>query len=566
MSGTVRPPSAPAFSLGPSSGANSGGSGPSSAVSGASSAVSEVAHAVTGYASSGPSSGVPELIKVCPTCAVRYPAEFMVCPRDASELNEVDADEPLDELIGKTLAGSYTMVRVLGEGGMGRVYEARHTRIQGKRFAVKMLHPEYTRQPDVLTRFQREAEAAATIDSPYVVDVYDVDRTADGRAFLVAEYLEGKEFAVYLDEVHKMPVGAAVRIVRQICKALDAAHGKGVVHRDMKPENVFLTGDLTRPIAKVIDFGISKLGDASGASLTKTGMIMGTPSYMAPEQARGERVDHRADIYAVGAILYCALTGQRPFDRGDPTATLTAVLTQDPPRPRSLEASIPEPLEMIIQKAMAKRPQDRYASMAELDDELAAYEPGDGDPTMMSLALARPPAGGSGRLTSSELVRSASMGRQVRTVAMARPMILLLGGLGLFWVAGSLILAITAVIRLLKGGGARANLEAVDAALLILGIGFTLLTPTILLGRYLTRTIWGNSVKAVDLAEKLRRPVMVGLAAYGFGMLLVRVLESVLLRHAVGVAWPWWDLLMFLVGGAAAGGAYAMAEAEKPRA
>src|SRR5262249_52691191 len=119
-----------------------------------------------------------------------------------------------------------------------------------------------------------------------------------------------------------------------------------------------------------------------GTALTKTGMIMGTPSYMAPEQARGEKVDHRADIYAVGAILYCAVTGQRPFDRGDPTATLTAVLTQDPPRPRSIEPSVPEPLEVIIQRAMAKMPSDRHQSMAELDAELAPYDLGD-----MELAL-----------------------------------------------------------------------------------------------------------------------------------------------------------------------------------
>ncbi len=224
---------------------------------------------------------------------------------------------------------------------MGRVYEARHTRISSKRFAIKMLHPEFARQPQVISRFQREAEAAAAVHSPHVVSVFDVHRTAEGRPFLVTEFLEGKELADYLSEAGKMQTGPAVRIVRQICKALAAAHAKGVVHRDMKPENVFLTGDLATPAAKVIDFGISKVGDAPGAALTQTGMIMGTPSYMAPEQARGERVDHRADIYAVGAILYCALTGSRPFDRSDPTATLTAVLTEDPPRPRSLEAEHP---------------------------------------------------------------------------------------------------------------------------------------------------------------------------------------------------------------------------------
>jgi serine/threonine-protein kinase len=503
-----------------------------------------------------------DLVKVCPTCHVRYPAEFMVCPRDAAELTEVQAGAEDDELVGQTIASSYTIVRVLGEGGMGRVYEARHTRISGKRFAVKMLHPEYARQPEVLTRFQREAEAAATIQSPYVVDVYDVDRTADGRAFLVAEFLEGKELGNHLDEVGKMPVGAAVRIVRQICKALAAAHDRGVIHRDMKPENVFLTGDPSAPIAKVIDFGISKVGDKPGTALTKTGMIMGTPSYMAPEQARGERVDHRADIYAVGAILYCALTGQRPFDRGDPTATLTAVLTSDPPPPRSLEPSIPTPLEMIIQRAMSKRPEDRYQSMAELDADLAPYEPGEGEGAVITLS------GNSGwaRATGSELIRSASLDKQVRTVAMARPMILLTGGLGLLAAAGGLILAITGVIRLAKGGGARANLEVVDAALLILGVVFTMLTPVILIGRHLAKNVWGNSVKAVDLAEKVKRPVLVGLTAYGFATLLSRLIEAVILRHAVGVAWPVWDILLFVIGGAAAGGAYALAVLEKPRA
>jgi serine/threonine-protein kinase len=520
------------------------------------------AHAVTNYPDGVPSSATPELVKVCPTCSVRYPGEFKVCPRDAAELTEIQGEEEKDELVGKTLANSYTILRVIGEGGMGRVYEARHTRISSKRFAIKLLHPEYARQPEVLTRFQREAEAAAAIHSPYVVDVYDVDRTSDGRPFIVGEFLEGTEFANFLDEKGKMQVGPAVRIVRHICKALGTAHDKGVVHRDMKPENVFLTGDISSPVAKVIDFGISKVGDAGGTALTKTGMIMGTPSYMAPEQARGERVDHRADIYAVGAILYCALTGQRPFDRGDPTATLTAVLTQDPPRPRSLEPSIPEPLEMIIQKAMAKRPQDRHESMAELDAELAAYEPGEGDGGMIVVAGA---SSAGMRLTGTER-RSESLDRQVRTVAMARPMILLLGSLGVFWAVGNLMMAITAVMRIARGSGAKANLTGSEAVFLMVGITFTLLTPLILAGRYLAKTVWGNSVKAVDLADQLRRPVLVGLSAYGFASLLVRLLEAVLLRHAVGVAWPWWDLLLFIVAGGAVGGAVALVGLEKKKA
>ncbi len=331
----------------------------------------------------------------------------------------------------------------------------------------------------------------------------------------------------------------------------------------MKPENVFLTGDPAQPLAKVIDFGISKLDDKPGTALTKTGMIMGTPSYMAPEQARGERVDHRADIYAVGAILYCALTGQRPFDKGDPTATLTAVLTSDPPRPRSLEPSIPEPLEMIIQKAMAKIPQDRYESMTELDAELSAYEPG-GDTTLISI-----PSGDSQawmKATNTEMQRSGSLHKQVRTVALARPMIALMGALGVFLGAGNVIMAITAIFRIIKGGGARANLEVGESVLLVLLVVFTLLTPLIFLVRWLVKTVWGNSMKSVELADRLRGPVLVALSAYGFATLLVRLIESVLVRHAVGVAWPWWDVLLFFVCAAAAAGTYLVSAAEKPKA
>jgi serine/threonine-protein kinase len=499
------------------------------------------------------------LPKLCPTCGVRYPAEFRVCPRDAAALVEPGDGAQIDEMVGQTLSQTYTLLRVIGEGGMGRVYEARHTRIGAKRFAVKMLHPEFARQPEVLSRFQREAEAAAAIRSPYVVDVYDVDRTLDGRPFMVGELLEGKELAEYLFEVGKMPAGPAVHIVRQICKALSAAHEKGVVHRDMKPENVFLTGDPASPIAKVIDFGISKHGDKPGTALTKTGMIMGTPSYMAPEQARGERVDHRADIYAAGAILYCALTGQRPFDRGDPTATLTAVLTQDPPRPRSLEPSIPEPLEMVIQRAMAKQPEDRYPTMADLDADLAAYDTGD-------RALAPRQPSGQGFAALSPPVRaSTSLDRRQSTASLARPLIVLFGALGVFWLAGSLMTMITGLVRLIRGGSATANLSGTEAAFLFVGLILVLLTPALLAGHQVRKLIWDNSVKAVDLAERLRAPVLTGLAAYGIASLMVRVLESVLLRHAVGVAWPVWDLLFFLFGVTAAAVAMALHEEERKK-
>ncbi len=497
------------------------------------------------------------LVKLCPTCELRYPADFKVCPKDATELVEASNEEQ-DELVGKTIQQSYTIVRVLGEGGMGRVYEARHTRITGKRFAIKMLHPEYARQTEVLTRFQREAEAAASIQSPNVVDVYDVDRTEDGRPFMVAELLNGQDFSALLDEKGKLPVGPTVHIVRQVCRALIAAHERGVVHRDMKPENVFLTGDLTRPLAKVIDFGISKVGDppdggGKRTALTKTGMVMGTPSYMAPEQARGERVDHRADIYAVGAILYTALTGRRPFDRDDPTATLAALLMSVPERPRTIEPSIPESLELVIQKAMARDPADRYASMAELDHDLIPW-----DNEVTALAPAGP--------SSMSRPSVASMDAKSREAAMARPMIVLFTALTLVWGAGSLTALIAAIVRLSRGGGATANLSGAEAVFLIVGLMLALATPVGLGARWVLRNVWSNSVKAVELASVIRRPALVGLTAYGFMTILVRVFEVVVLRRAAGVAWPVWDVLLFVVGAAAVGGAYFLFGAEKKKA
>jgi serine/threonine-protein kinase len=489
--------------------------------------------------------------KVCPTCGVRYPVEFKVCPRDAVELTEAVQDEEEDPLVGQTLGAAYTITRVLGEGGMGRVYEARHTRIQTKRFAIKMLHPEFSRQPEVLARFQREAEAAASIKSPYVVDVYDVDRSADGRPYLVCELLDGKELGDWIAERGRLSAPLAVRVVRQICKALSVAHSMGVVHRDMKPENVFLTGDPARPVAKVIDFGISKHGDKPGTALTKTGMIMGTPSYMAPEQARGEKVDHRVDVYAVGAILYASLTGSRPFDHADPTVTLTMVLTRDPPRPRSIEPSIPEALEMIVQRAMAKDPRERYASMEELDRDLAPFE-------AIDLVVGRT---SQGSMTSLAPPRGETM-TEAR-VALARPMIVLLLSLAGSMSVGLVLTAITAIMRAMRGGGAKANLTGSEAVFLLVGVTFTLATPGALLVRWLRRDVWGNTAQAVALAEKLRPPVIGALVAYGSASLFVRVVEMVFVRRGVGVAWAAWDLLFFFVTIAAAVGGAALGRLQR---
>ncbi len=307
----------------------------------------------------------------CPKCSATYPLDFLVCPIDTTALviHGVSGDDPL---IGEVLAGSFCVIRVLGSGGMGRVYEAQHVRLP-RRFAVKVMHEQLARQGDAMARFEREAQAAARVVSPHVLDVVDVVRTKDKRPCIVSELLEGEELGDQLERVKKLPLATAITISRQICRGLTAAHAEGIVHRDLKPSNLFLVKRQDGSIhVKILDFGVAKLNDSE---LTKSGVVIGTPAYMSPEQAKGSsNVDARADVYAVGAILYRMLTGQAPFPNEDQARTLVRLLTEDPPRPRSIEKSIPEGVEALIQRAMARAPRDRPASVTELDQLLMTWD------------------------------------------------------------------------------------------------------------------------------------------------------------------------------------------------
>jgi serine/threonine protein kinase len=464
--------------------------------------------------------------KICPACLERYPIDFRVCPRDATSLEDADEGEELDALIGETVGDTFSIVRMIGEGGMARVYEARHVRLPNKRFAVKVLHHMYAQQPMIVARFQREAEAASGIAHPNVVDVYDVGTTPDGRPFLVSEFLEGQDFATLLDERERLAAPAAVHVVRQVCRALAAAHAHGVVHRDVKPENVFLVGDMEAPVVKVLDFGISKFDSAGGASLTQTGMIMGTPGYMPPEQARGGKTDHRADIYGVGAMLYRAVTGKIPFDSEDAAEALTMVLTQDPPRPRSIQPSIPEALELVIQKAMAKEPEDRHRTMAELDERLAPFEP----EAVASVSLLPPPPGTvqqkrpAPKLTlAASTVRSPSIAeveRDTREAKLARPTLVFLTFAVYVWLVGSLVDAATSALAAVRNTSGASVTEKLVVATTVVAI---FITPLVFWLRHLGR-VWKNSVHAVELSKTLRRVVLAATVPYAFLSLGLRVL------------------------------------------
>jgi len=495
------------------------------------------------------SSTMQALPRVCPACGGRYPQSFKVCPHDATPLDDA-RDSVIDPLIGATLADSYQVVRVIGEGGMGRVYEARHTRLHNKRFAIKMLLDEYARQTDVVARFQREAESASGIAHPNIVGVYDVHRTEDGRPYIVGEYLDGEELGAMLDRVEKLETGFAVRIVRQVCSALEAAHNAGVVHRDMKPENVFLVGPPAAPLAKILDFGISK--QASNGTLTQTGMVMGTPSYMAPEQARGAKVDHRVDIYAAGAILYRALTGEKPFD-GEPAEILTAVLTEEPPRPRQLDPSISEALELVIQRAMAKEPGDRYQHMAELEAALARFDPLGPLPSQGTTVLAPAPNTAPGLAKPGDRTLPASsvagLGWSIeeasREARLARPLLVVLSIVAYLWAIAGVVAVLADCLRLAHGKGS--TISSTESVLVVAGTLLATVTPALLWVRHVARRVWTNSVRSVQQARRLKTSLVASVAAYGLGALLVHVFEGVVQRSPMDHTTSAWSILLVVL-------------------
>jgi serine/threonine-protein kinase len=242
-------------------------------------------------------------------------------------------------LVGAVLGGRYHIEKVIGEGGMGAVYQAEHTHMR-KRLAIKVLHPEMSRLPEVVARFEREAMAAAHIEHPNVAGATDFGKLDDGSFFLVLEYVEGVSLR---DRIAHRPLelGRALHIMRQIASALARAHALGIVHRDLKPENIMLVQrDGDSDFVKVLDFGIAKVpvGDlvgehqAPGQALTQLGMVYGTPEYMAPEQALGQPVDSRADLYALGVMAFEMITGKRPFDHESKVTLLGMHVTAPIPR------------------------------------------------------------------------------------------------------------------------------------------------------------------------------------------------------------------------------------------
>src|SRR3954471_23151491 len=269
----------------------------------------------------------------------------------------------------RLLGGRYELGEVLGFGGMAEVHRGRDVRL-GRDVAIKMLRSDLARDPGFQGRFRREAQSAASLNHPSIVAVYDTgEETAGGEAapYIVMEYVEGRTLRQVLEAEGRLLPQRALELTAQICAALDQAHRAGIVHRDVKPGNVMLTpgGEV-----KVMDFGIARAVTGTGATMTQTAAVIGTAHYLSPEQARGEHVDARSDVYSTGCLLYELLTGAPPFSGESAVAVAYQHVREDPTPPSAVEPDVPPSVDAIVLVAMAKNPANRYASAAEMRADL----------------------------------------------------------------------------------------------------------------------------------------------------------------------------------------------------
>ena len=348
----------------------------------------------------------------CPHCRNPCARDSQYCPSCGFPVGTVPRRDG-DKFIGTTLPAGYHILELIGVGGMGRVYQAEQS-VLGRTVAVKIIHPHLLSDENSAVRFLTEARAASQLNHPNSISVFDFGRTDDGQPYLVMELLRGKDLGVVAHEEGELPLPRIVDVLRQVLAALGEAHALGIIHRDLKPENIILQpqrrgGDLV----KVLDFGLAKLNQQNipGPSVTSPGIVCGTPDYMAPEQGRGDNIDGRSDLYAVGVILFQLLTGRLPFEGESPTQVVMMHLSVPAPDPRQIapRRNIPKSIADVVKKALAKRPGDRYADAHEFSDALeGALEEAEGKPGRRDTTTGVAPS-----LMSGETLECEACGYQV---------------------------------------------------------------------------------------------------------------------------------------------------------
>ncbi len=337
-------------------------------------------------------------MKICPSCRNEFEQGELYCPLDGTRLDaaegakkaEPTVEGPLpgredtpareqlagDRLIGSELDGRYLVLRRIGEGGMGIVYEAEHLVFE-KRVALKVLRADVSERQNAVERFRREARSASRIGHPNIVEVFDFGETPSGASYYAMEMLRGEDLGDKISRDGCLPPARVADLAAQCCRALAAAHEKGIVHRDIKPENIFVIEKQGRDFVKIVDFGVAKMSDiealgSAGRKLTRTGIIFGTPQYMSPEHARGKELDSRVDMYALGVILFEALTGKVPYDGDNFMQVLSRHWGEPLPELQEVEPKlrISEELAAVVYRALDKDRDRRFASMAEMAEAL----------------------------------------------------------------------------------------------------------------------------------------------------------------------------------------------------
>lgn len=309
--------------------------------------------------------------KVCPTCGTEYPLSERFCPRDGTALRSASGT---GDLLGSVIADRYHVIKKLGEGGMGAVYLAEHVKM-GRKSALKVMHPGMNSDPDAIARFNREASNASRLSHPNICGIYDFGETSDGLIYLAMEFIEGKALTDLIEASGSLPPARASNIVHQVADALQVAHDAGIVHRDLKPDNIMVAKNRDgSDLVKVVDFGIAKASSSDAQKVTKTGLVVGTPEYMSPEQLAGDKLDGRSDIYSLGLVAFNCLTGKLPFPSESAQEAMIMRLTD---RPRTLaemrpEVAWPDDLQAVMDKALARDAEDRYQGAAQFGREFAA--------------------------------------------------------------------------------------------------------------------------------------------------------------------------------------------------
>jgi serine/threonine-protein kinase len=399
-------------------------------------------------------------VKTCPLCSKEYPDNVKFCPVDGSTLRAKAAGA---DLVGQVVADRYHIIKKLGEGGMGAVYLGEHVKM-GRKSAIKVMNPGMAHDPDAVSRFNREASNASRISHPNVCQIYDFGETTDGLIYLAMEFIEGQSLSDVIDREGALPAVRAASILKQSADALQAAHDLGIVHRDLKPDNIMITQARDgSDVVKVVDFGIAKAvaGDETGQKVTKTGLVVGTPEYMSPEQLSGDKLDGRSDIYSLGLVLYRMLTGVLPFQADTAQEVMIKRLTDEPTplvdaRP---DIEFPPGTQAVLDRVLQRLVADRYQNAAEFGNDTMATVAGLETPgTRVDVA----PHVGATELMSADQVRLATKHVAAKKAAPKKaaaepaapasapakrfPLIPLLGGVG--GVAG---LAAVAVLMMNRG-------------------------------------------------------------------------------------------------------------------